>query len=117
MKTAASRRQGVPARAPAASLSVMAVLTLAAATPGCGEAEKPPKLTSVTPARAYSDVAIPLTLSTDDLRPALEVLVSEQRAEYDESTIHASLMANRIDTKKPCSRRSTNHHQNTGRNG
>ena len=32
-------------------------------------------------------------------------------------TIHASLMAKRIETKKPCNSRSTNHHQNTGSNG
>lgn len=77
----------------ATSAGVLAVvLGAVAASPGCTDSGPAPTIRNVRPVRAYSDVSVPLTFSSPELRAGWIVDVAGQTATYDESTLHAWLV-------------------------
>jgi len=77
-------------RAVAAALVVASLL-------GCADAGPSATVTAVKPTRAYSDVAVPLTIQAPGLRAGLFVDVTGQTATFDDSTVHAWLMPSKPD--------------------
>jgi len=74
--------------------SWVVALALAAASLGCADSGPTPSVASVKPTRAYSDVAVPLTIQAPGLRAGLFVDVTGQTASFDDGTVHAWLVPN-----------------------
>jgi len=84
LRLARASRRDLRAVAPALAVTLL----------GCADAGPTPSVTSVKPARAYSDLAVPLTIQAPGLRAGLFVDVTGQSATFDDSTVHAWLVPN-----------------------
>jgi len=59
---------------------------------GCTDLGPTPRIDSLTPTVAYSDVAVPLAVVAPMLRSGLVVDIDGESAHYDDSTIHMDLL-------------------------
>lgn len=64
---------------------------LALCVPACSDLGPTPSIDSVTPAAAYSDVAVPIIVEAPLLRAALVVDIGGENAYYDDGAIHMAL--------------------------
>jgi hypothetical protein len=64
---------------------------VALSLPACSDVGPTPGINSVTPAAAYSDVAVPIIVEAPMLRAALVVDIDGENAYYDDGAIHMAL--------------------------